>query len=217
VTHGFELSPDDHRLLRDTPVAAPQLVALDAEGDPPALLMTRLPGWIDRHPADLDGHLRRLAEALPAIHAVAPTAAIPDYANYELEAAGPPRWTSRPDVWERAFEVHHGPMPPGERRFLHRDYHPGNVLWADGEVTGIVDWPVASAGPPASDVGYCRRDLAGELGLDAADRFLEHYRAVSGRDDDDPYWDVVATVGGFTEEDWDAGDETFLVHALARL
>jgi hypothetical protein len=40
---------------------------------------------------------------------------------------------------------------------------------------------------------------------------------VTGHDDHHPYWDVVAAVGGFGEDDWDAGDEAFLAHALARL
>jgi aminoglycoside phosphotransferase (APT) family kinase protein len=202
--------------LREGPVPAPQPVALDAEGAPPMLLMTRLPGRIDWEHASLGSYLRRLAEALPPIHAT-PAAGVRDYDPYELEASGPPRWSSRPEVWERAFEVFNGPPPAHERAFVHRDYHPGNVLWTAGEITGIVDWPSASAGAPSVDVGHCRMDLARDVSLETADRFLELYRTISGRDDHHPYWDVVAAVGGFSEDDWSPADEDFLAAALARL
>jgi aminoglycoside phosphotransferase (APT) family kinase protein len=206
-------------LLHHRPVPAPELVAVDTDADVPALLMTRLQGRIEWRPAELDPYLRRLAEALPAIHATPLTDghAIPAYEPYELEADGPPRWSSRPGTWERAFEVYRGPAPPGERRFLHRDYHPGNVLWSGGAITGIVDWPTASVGAPASDVGYCRLNLAWELGIEAAERFLALYRAVSGRDEHHPYWDVVAALGGFSEDHWTGNDQRFLEFTLAQL
>jgi hypothetical protein len=75
-----------------------------------------------------------------------------------------------------------------------------------------VDWPSASVGSPAADVGHCRLNLTWELGMGAADRFLalcetEHH----------PYWDVVAALGGMDAEDWGSEDEDFLAAAVARL
>jgi aminoglycoside phosphotransferase (APT) family kinase protein len=35
---------------------------------------------------------------------------------------------------------------------LHFDYHPNNVLFADGRVTGVLDWANATAGDPRADV-----------------------------------------------------------------
>ena len=63
--------------------------------------------------------------------------------------------------------------PSEERLFVHRDYHPGNVLWEAGRVSGIVDWVNASVGSPWADVGHCRVNIASELGQQAADRFLD--------------------------------------------
>jgi aminoglycoside phosphotransferase (APT) family kinase protein len=209
-------------LLATTAVPTPGLVAVDETGAAagvPALLMTRLPGKIDWEPAGLDTYLARLAAPLPEIHAtpLPPAHPIPDYRPYELEAGGPPRWSAEPGLWERAFEAFRTPPPARERRFIHRDYHPGNVLWRAGAVSGIVDWPNASVGSPDADAGHCRMNLAGAIGPHAADRFLARYLAISGREDYHPYWDLAAVLGGFSAGHWTAADERFVASALARL
>jgi len=43
-------------------------------------------------------------------------------------------------VWERAVEISRGPAPDLPAVLLHRDFHPGNVLWRYGRVSGVVDW-----------------------------------------------------------------------------
>jgi aminoglycoside phosphotransferase (APT) family kinase protein len=37
---------------------------------------------------------------------------------------------------------------------VHGDYQPGNVLYAGGRMTGIIDWELASIGSPLLDVGW---------------------------------------------------------------
>jgi aminoglycoside phosphotransferase (APT) family kinase protein len=214
-------------VLAEIALPTPRLVAVDADGSvagEPSVLMTRLPGWIEWDPPAVDGFLRALAQPLPVIHSVAVPqgVSLPDYAPYPLRMHRPPVWASRPDVWERAIALLESPPPAAcEGVFIHRDYHPGNVLWEDGRVTGIVDWVNASIGSPWADVGHCRMNVFSELGDDAADRFLQLYRAVSGRTDDyHPYWDISAAIGGL-DEDADAepspADELFLAAAVARL
>jgi aminoglycoside phosphotransferase (APT) family kinase protein len=204
-------------LLRARALPTPELVAVDPDGaaaGDPAVLMTRLPGAIEWRPADLEGFLRRLAALLPAIHATPPGPGVGPYALWLPETDAPPPWSSRPAMWERAFATFSEPPPAGAPVFLHRDFHPGNVLWAGGEVSGVVDWPNACVGVAASDVGYCRNNLAGVLGLEAADRFL----ALCGIDDYDPYWDIVAALGGFDAEilaRWTPVEEEFLARAVA--
>lgn len=92
---------------------------------------------------------------------------------------------------------HRAPISaPEETCFIHRDYHPGNVLWLGPRVCGIVDWVNASLGSPEADVGHCRANLVGHLGpgdiTDTADRFLQLYMAASDRDHYHPYWDIAA-------------------------
>jgi aminoglycoside phosphotransferase (APT) family kinase protein len=103
-------------IVRRCRVSTPRLVALDDEGSDagvPAVLMTRLPGRVDWYPASLEDYLRRLAEALPAIHALRPPlgARIPAYHPYELQLSGPPRCSRRPEIWSRAIEAFEQPHP----------------------------------------------------------------------------------------------------------
>jgi aminoglycoside phosphotransferase (APT) family kinase protein len=213
-------------LVADATVPAPRLVAVDPHGDAagvPAVLMTRLLGRIDWAPPDLDRFLRALAETLPAIHAVGAPAgvALPAYAPYPMEIHRPPAWASRPEAWRRGFDVLEGPPPSSERILIHRDYHPGNVLWHRDEVSGVVDWVNTSLGSPWADVGHCRVNLAEPFGQAAAERFLDLYRAASGRRDAyHPYWDIAAVLGGL-DESWDTepspADEAFLNDAVAAL
>ncbi len=214
------------RLLEGAGPPTPRLLAVDPDGlaaGAPAVLMTRLPGRIEWNPPVVAEFLRALAEPLPAIHAVTIPAGVgvPDYRPYRLEMHRAPAWASRPEVWLRAIEVVEGPELPGDRMFIHRDYHPGNVLWQAGKVSGLVDWVNASVGSPWADVGHCRVNIASELGQDAAERFLDAYRVASGRGDDyHPYWDISAAIGGLDEsadEHPSPADEAFLAAAVGRL
>jgi aminoglycoside phosphotransferase (APT) family kinase protein len=214
-------------VLAEVGLPTPRLVAVDPDGSvagEPSVLMTRLPGRVEWDPPAVEGFLRALAEPLPVIHSVAVpgSASLPDYGPYPLEMRRPPVWASRPDVWERAISLFDARPPPAcDRVFIHRDYHPGNVLWDGGRVTGIVDWVNASIGSPWADVGHCRVNIASELGQEATERFLDLYRAVSGRTDDyHPYWDISAAIGGLDEdadEQPSPADELFLAAAVAGL
>jgi aminoglycoside phosphotransferase (APT) family kinase protein len=51
-------------------------------------------------------------------------------------------------LWARALEL----SPPSGGRWIHGDLHPGNVLAADGRITGIIDWGDLTAGDPATDL-----------------------------------------------------------------
>jgi aminoglycoside phosphotransferase (APT) family kinase protein len=209
-------------LARRCPIPTPWLIALDARGevaDVPALLMTRLAGRTEWSPADRDAFLRSLAVALHAIHATPRPrgAAIPAYAPYEPHLREPPPWAARPELWRRAIAVFEGPAPSGAPVFIHRDFHPGNVLWEQGVLRGVVDWVNASIGPPDADLGHCRLNLACRFGQPAADRFLDLYREVSGREDYRPYWDVAAALGGLGRTYLSSPsreDEKFLAAAL---
>jgi aminoglycoside phosphotransferase (APT) family kinase protein len=94
------------------------------------------------------------------------------------------------------LDLAQGPPPEAPRRFIHRDYHPANVLWQRGNVSGIVDWTNASMGPPGVDVAHCRINLAALAGVAIADRFLEAYSAVVGETVSawHPYRDAVAVM-----------------------
>jgi aminoglycoside phosphotransferase (APT) family kinase protein len=82
------------------------------------------------------------------------------------------------------------PEPTWEPAFLHRDFHPGNLLWEQDELVGIVDWTLACRGPREAEIAHVRSNLALVDDVAAADRFLEAYtERVSGYQHH-PWWDV---------------------------
>jgi aminoglycoside phosphotransferase (APT) family kinase protein len=193
------------RLVENGDVSTPRLVALDADGsraDVPAILMTRLPGRVVLRPRALWPWLRRLAELLPAIHSLPVAAAeLPPYRPYSLShPAQVPRWTRDRGAWQEAWRIFQGPRPAEPACFIHRDYHPGNVLWTGARPSGVVDWLHGSWGPPAADVGHCRLNLWELHGREAADAFLGIYRSlVPQAPPYQPYWDLAAALGGFDD------------------
>jgi aminoglycoside phosphotransferase (APT) family kinase protein len=62
----------------------------------------------------------------------------------------------------------------------HGDYQHFNVLWRDGTLTGVVDWPSARVGNRGTDVGHCRLNLAVLLGPGAAREHLAAYERAAG-------------------------------------
>jgi len=213
-----------------TGVRAPMLVAADPFAvvtDLPALLMTRLEGAPVLAPTDLDAFLDGLAGTLRGIH-TAPT----DRGGFQTwtERAHVPVWATNADLWARAIEIVRAPVPASERVFLHRDFHPGNVLWTGGHVSGVVDWTYACGGPAAADVAHCRANLNLLFGLDVADEFARRYGAVANL----AWFDLADVVSMAADEPdiwrWhDAGrpdltteliarrHEEFLTNALRRL
>jgi aminoglycoside phosphotransferase (APT) family kinase protein len=194
---------------------APRLVAADPAGevaDVPALVMTRLRGRDDLAPLDLDRYLDALVAALHVIHSV-PVGrdTLCAYRPWGLDRElAPPRWSTRPDVWTRAIAISRTPVPAYEPALCHRDFHPGNVLWHHGELSGIVDWTHACTGPVTADVAHCRANLSLLFGAEVADEFAHRYGPVA----DLAWFDVVDVVGFEPIDAWrwhDAGrpDITF--------
>jgi aminoglycoside phosphotransferase (APT) family kinase protein len=185
------------RLLAAAPVPTPELIAVDEDGSEcgvPALVMTRLPGRLDVAPRDMDGWLRQLANPLPGIHSVRGEGielVQRWFLYYEMKDARPPQWTRRRQVWERAIEVVNGPRPDFDPVFIHRDYHPLNVLWRRGRISAVLDWTNASVGPASVDVAHCNTNLVVLFGPEAAERFTALYESLTGRKHD-PYWDLLS-------------------------
>jgi aminoglycoside phosphotransferase (APT) family kinase protein len=175
-------------------VPAPQVVAADVTGGEvgdgvPGMLMTLLPGRALAVP-----DVWRLAEVAAAVHDVDPDGFGHDYLPwYRGTTTGPPPGAAQAALWEAAIEVWRGNPPPHRWVFVHRDFHPGNVLWSRDEPTGVVDWANACRGPWGCDVAHCRTNLIGLAGPDAADGFLSAYESLTGRTYH-PYWELAAVL-----------------------
>ena len=58
---------------------------------------------------------------------------------------------------------------------LHGDFWPGNLLWKDQHLVGILDWEDAAYGDPLSDVACTALELTYVAGTDGAERFVRAY------------------------------------------
>jgi aminoglycoside phosphotransferase (APT) family kinase protein/dienelactone hydrolase len=177
-------------------IPAPGFVAVDATAehcDHPTLLMSALPGRVRIDEDDLDRRLDLLAAQLVRIHGVVPAERPRTY-----QAWTSPERVRTPDgpLWERAVDVIRRDPPPYEGCFLHRDFHPGNVLFTGAgqelSITGVVDWVETSWGPADLDVAHCSTALALLHGPAHGLDFRERYEAHGGRDladdSDHLYW-----------------------------
>ncbi|MBD2863878.1 phosphotransferase family protein [Paenibacillus oceani] len=183
----------------DSGLPAPQLVACDQSGEAcgmPAVLMTKISGSVVLRPENPDRWLGGLADTLTRIHAVPADGFAWQYAAYiDLETLEAPEWSGLSSEWTRAIAYARDRRPAAKTCFIHRDYHPANVLWTGGSVSGVVDWINGCRGPAGIDVGQCRSDLAQLYDVATADAFLSAYEAAAGKTFAyDPYWDLVALI-----------------------
>lgn len=204
------------RFAETVAIPTPRLLACDPAGSKagvPAVLMSRVPGRVDWSPTDMDAWLARLAEPLLPLHATAlpPPGVICPFTPYRQNSYETPAWVRWPGVWTRATEIYLESAPCGGANrcgggdrcggggpdargvFIHRDYHPGNVLWRRGRVTGVVDWQSASIGPAVVDVAHCRGNLR-PYGADVAARFTAIWEQISG-ERYDPWGDIITIIG----------------------
>jgi len=201
-------------------IAVPDVVAADVTGAAvgdgvPVVVMSFLPGRAVAQP-----DLARLARVAATIHDVDadgfPHAYFPWYA---AGAARPPAHSDRPELWQAAYTQWRDHVPAYAATFVHRDFHPGNVLWSRGRATGVVDWPNACRGPWGCDIAHCRDNLVSLAGPAAADRFLAEYESLTGRTYD-WFWEI-ASILEHDDDEWTparlAEVEPRLEHALAQI
>ncbi|MFE7778579.1 phosphotransferase family protein [Streptomyces sp. NPDC057445] len=171
---------DTLRLLSETDVPVAAFRGVDATAvycDHPSLLMSLLPGSV------------QLGEEA-GLRAGAWTS--PDRVRL-------PEATERLDVWQRAVDISRRDPPDYQPCFLHRDFHPGNVLFTGQgdrlEITGVVDWVETSWGPADLDVAHCSTALALLHGAQEGMRLADRYLASGGTLSEDPaahlYWRVL--------------------------
>ncbi|MFG2732115.1 phosphotransferase family protein [Streptomyces canus] len=177
-------------LLTGTGVVAPGPVAVDptaAHCEYPSLLMTHLAGRTVLDEEGLQARVPLLARQLVAIHTLRPAERPREYEAWTTADA-----VVHPDgadaaAWAAAIDVIRKPAPSYEGRFLHRDFHPGNVLFdvpppslAGPRITGVVDWVQTSWGPADLDVAHCSTNLALLHGPAWRLRFAEAYEEAGG-------------------------------------
>lgn len=188
VTARDALEREAHALteLADGAVTAPGLLGVDAAAahcEHPSLLMTHLPGRPVFTDDGVAARVPPLARQLVRIHAVRPARRPREAVTLTTAdtVVTPPGADEA--AWAAAREVIRRPWPAFESRFLHRDFQPGNVLFAGSgaaDIAGVVDWATASWGPADLDVAHCAVNLALLHGPSWGLRFVEEYERAGG-------------------------------------
>ncbi|MBK3568259.1 phosphotransferase family protein [Streptomyces sp. MBT62] len=216
VEHAEDLlnrEADSLALLAGTGVPAPGPVAVDPTAshcEYPSLLMTHLPGRTVLDDEGLETRIPLLARQLVTIHAVRPAERPQEYKAWTTADAVVPPDGADAAAWAAAIDVIRKPAPPYDGRFLHRDFHPGNVLFdvsppytTGPRITGVVDWVQTSWGPADLDVAHCSTNLAmlhgPAWGLRFADAYEEAGGVLASTASERLYWlllDALAFAGG---------------------
>ena len=166
--------------VRGHGVPAPQLLAMDEDATETGVrctLTTALTGRPDLAPADMRSWLSQLATTQAAIHAV------PDHPQTRWDGwhddGRPLDWLADRGLRAAAREAVSGPLVD-EEVLVHGDYQHFNVLWHQGRLSGVVDWPNAATGNRGSDVGHCRLNLAVLFDAASAGDYLVRYERAAG-------------------------------------
>lgn len=186
-------------LAEKSSIAAPRILAFDESGEAcgmPAVLMTKVPGAVILPPAYDGAWLDGLAKTLAGIHRHKAEGFPYEYFAYnDARRLERPKWSRVEGDWMRAFYIVAAGGPPVEYCLIHRDYHPGNILWEEGRVSSVVDWVNTCRGPAGVDVGHCRVNLAQLYGTRVANEFLDAYERHAGESFAyDPYWDLLSLI-----------------------
>jgi aminoglycoside phosphotransferase (APT) family kinase protein len=168
----------------------PEPIAADLEAvwfGSPAFVMSWLPGRPDVTPGDADSWVAALAQALTHLHGTVLDGAVDALTpNPPVETWDTPAGEHDP-LTAAAVSAVTARLPSlsSERVFTHGDFHPGNVLWHRGRISGVVDWSAARLDARWSEVAYCRADVCLLLGPDVADRLADAYSDIVGETSDD--------------------------------
>ena len=170
------------------PVPAPVWIDTDGVFDRQALIISFVQGQPDLTPSHPFEWAETLAETLARIHTVkVPDEDIdlfPETAGGDAQRiAEHPEYVLEHPLGEQLLRrrVMLGQQRGnGEQVFSHADFWPGNTLWRDGSFEAVVDWESPGLSERDMDVAYCSLEMR-YFGMDkVADRFITHYREVSG-------------------------------------
>lgn len=181
--HPAGLEFDLLRAVTGLGLCAPRALALDkslAHIPHPFLILDHIDGETVVPMSSSDIRIVRMAETLAHIHSMPitslptlpmrndPVPEILDYLPGEVEFYG---------LRQRLLKMEttgYGGSPA----LLHGDFWPGNLLWKDQHLVGILDWEDAACGDPLSDVACAALELRYVAGADGAESFLLAYNSL---------------------------------------
>ena len=190
------------RIARKHGIPGPEPLYLDTTGDLlglPGIVTGFIEGEQVSRPEDVRSWAADIARMLLRVHAVSPSTEDRGHIYdgrwmglYFLRDGWPETMAGHPladPIFEAVRELR-ASLRRVRPVFLHMDYWPGNILWRQGRISGLVDWDAASYGDPALDVGYFRMNMYLRGIKEAADIFLDYYEAESGPVENLGFWEL---------------------------
>ena len=168
----------------------PKPIAADLEAvwfGRPAVVMSWLPGRPDVIPKNADSWVAALAHTLARLHETPSHGAEGALLRPRRTETWQPAGEERNPLTEAAVSAVTARLPSlsPELVVTHGDFHPGNILWHRGRITGVVDWSAARLDARYSELAYCRADVCLLLGPDVADRLAAAYSDIVGDTSDE--------------------------------
>jgi len=183
------------QLMSDSALTVPSCIA-SLEHDYQAILMSHVAGSVILKPLRTDSWVNAMAEVLYRIHSHHVVDFGWHYRSWTTtDQLLIPGWAHNPGLWDKALQALESGPCAYKPVFIHRDFHPVNILWEDNAVSGVVDWVNSCLGPAGVDIAHCRLNLALMFGLEMADDFLSSYRRRCAGYEHDAYWDINAIFG----------------------
>lgn len=236
ASHEFELL----RLLKARDLPAPEPFYADESCKilpGPYLVVQFIDGQTVDEPADVKDFVRQMAEALVKIHQIdapAELSFLPDQQQvFTKKLALKPAQLDESLSESRIRDTLATHWPPAQQNksvLLHGDFWPGNTMWRDGMLVGVIDWEDASIGDPLADLGNGRLEILMFFGSEASEEFTSCYKSLRPDLDYDnlPFWDLCAALRPAGKmADWglddatlnklQAGHKAFVDQAIARL
>ena len=195
------------------PVPKPRLLDESLErDDKPWLVLDFIDGAPDFNPRAPADFVEGLAEQLAAIHRVTLGPALA-FLRDHVPALARQRARDARDADVDVARIRRALGDGGELRLrnrpvlLHGDFWPGNVLWRNDRIVGVVDWENARVGDPLADLAIARLEMQWLLGAGAVEQLTRAYRASVEVDIAAlPYWDLDAALRpAFNLAQWASG------------
>lgn len=205
--------------LHDLPVPEPLCADESNEILPgPYLVVAFIDGETVDDPSDVTDFVGQMADVLAKIHKVyvgENLAFLADQTKvFTKKLQGRPLQLDETLSEGRIRDTLADAWPPAQTNgsaLLHGDFWPGNTMWKDGKLAGVIDWEDAGYGDPLADLGNGRLEILMFFGVEAMEEFTRRYQSLMPNLDYDnlSYWDLCAALrpaGKMAE--WGLDDET---------
>lgn len=182
--------------VRTFQIPAPAPLSLGDAPDGHFLLLEYIEGEATANPTHPREFVDQIVGALASIHSTDLSSGRLDFLPHTHSRTTPRREGMNADLREpevRAALVNAGEQELGTLVLRHGDFWPGNILWDEGTIVGIIDWENALLGPAIADLAISRLDIYWVLGRDAMEEFTARYVKLRPQSLSKlPYWDLRA-------------------------